>query len=79
MSEAQLMLDKVNIDNEWFLNNFKELQIRYGGEFIAVYNKEVVAHSKSVDKLISMLKKNNIDPASILMEFIVPLGVITII
>jgi hypothetical protein len=68
------LLIQLEKDNEWFKSNYKEIEAKYEKEFIAIKDKEIVAHAKSIDELIRNLKSKKIDPATTLVKFIYEKG-----
>ena len=75
MVQAQLVkLEQMTNDNAWFYNNFKKVQSKFEGQFIAIESKKIISSAKSVDELILKIKKMNKDPAMLLIEFVTPKG-----
>jgi len=45
-------------DTRWILEHFSSIKKRYKNEFIAVLNKKVVAHSKNIEELMSIVEND---------------------
>lgn len=57
-------------DREWFLKKYDQLVEEYGGEFVAVANCKIAAHSRELDALISKLREEGHDPRHVLVEYV---------
>jgi hypothetical protein len=57
-------------DFDWFQNNYADLKKKYVGEYVAIYNEDLIAHDKSLNKLITKLKEEYEDTNSIVVEHI---------
>jgi hypothetical protein len=64
------LIESFERDTRWFHDNMKVLRDRYKGNYVAVKDRSVIFANKSVDALIDMLKKQNIDPSFVLIEFV---------
>lgn len=69
------MLEKAYEDNEWFQKNYEKLKADFKNEFVAIKNKEIIAHGKNFYLVVKILKEKGEDPAIILIEFITEKGV----
>lgn len=50
---------------DWFFRNFNELEKQYPGEWLAIKNREVVAHNSDMSLLSKKLREHNINGAFI--------------
>lgn len=62
------LLSKIEEDNKWLQQHYNELQEKYPNRFVAIHNKKVVATAKEMDEIIKTVKKEGLDPASMLIE-----------
>jgi hypothetical protein len=44
---------QVHEDLEWALAHYSELEPQYRGEYVAVWQKQVIAHAKELEQLLS--------------------------
>lgn len=79
MTEEIALLTKLEKDNEWFSQNFEELQETYEEKFIAIENGKVLESASNFQKLFELLKNKKINPALILIKFIHERGTSVII
>ena len=49
-------------DSQWLCENALEIDKKYGGEYIAVVNRTVIAHNKDFNKMIEIAKKIDANP-----------------
>lgn len=60
------------------LKTYIQLQEEYGGKFIAIKEKQVIATGNTHKELIEKLQKNHIERKGLTFEFIEPKDVICI-
>ena len=74
MDELQLITRME--ENEAFIRKkYTELQKLYPDEYVAVDNGRVIAHSKNAKILTGILKSNNVELTTVLVQFIPKRGV----
>jgi hypothetical protein len=49
------MFEEIRRDREWFLKNYQELVKEYPEEFVAIWDKKVVADASDLDELKSKI------------------------
>jgi hypothetical protein len=49
-------LTKFNQNIKWFQDNYDALKQKYGGEYVAIYNSELVGHHTDSQELIRSLR-----------------------
>jgi len=49
-------------DSKWLCEHALEIDRKYGGEYIAVVNRKIIAHDKDFNKMIEMAKKIDSNP-----------------
>ncbi len=57
-------------DFDWFQNNYSDLKKKHIGEYVAILNETLIDNDRSLNKLISRLKKQYEDTNSIVVEHI---------
>jgi len=77
MNELQL-ITRMEENDAFVRKEYTELQKLYAGEYIAVDNGKVIAHSKNMKALSGILKSNNVEIATVLVQFIPKKGVETV-
>ncbi|HLD15759.1 MAG TPA: DUF5678 domain-containing protein [Candidatus Nanoarchaeia archaeon] len=55
---------------DWFAENIQELKKNFDGEFVAFNKGKVMAHNKDMGKLLDTLKKENVDPSKVVIQFV---------
>jgi len=55
--EQGMALYEFSENVEHYLNDFKNIRKRYAGMFVAIWNQQVFASSKSVDGLLSLIEQ----------------------
>lgn len=68
--DAAELLKVFTADVEWALSRRKYLRRRYPNRYIAVRRKRVVASSKELAGIIAKLRERNIEPNTVLIDFI---------
>lgn len=74
MSTTADRLEKGSRNNSWISENQQKLREEYGGEFIAVEDGEVIAHSPRQDDIIEEMNDKADDPASAIITYIYESG-----
>jgi H2-forming N5,N10-methylenetetrahydromethanopterin dehydrogenase-like enzyme len=69
------MLERVSNDNEWFQKNYENLKKDFKNEFVAIKDKQIIAHNKNFDIIIKILGEKGENPAIILIEFVTEKGI----
>jgi hypothetical protein len=75
LSDTQLSreLEQYEHDLSWILDNYASLIEKHGNEFVAVLNKNVIAHAKTIQQLQEHLhEKFDADAHRAVIEFIYP-------
>ena len=57
-------------DFDWFQNNYLDLKKNHIGKYVAILNETLIDNDKSLNKLMSRLKKKYEDTNSIVVEHI---------
>jgi len=74
IENEEILLEKLRnfrADNIWFNEHYEELKIKYKEEWVAVFNKHVIDHGKSLKILLQRLRKNYPQNAGdIVVEFV---------
>ena len=76
--DLQLFNDAFN-DFSWFKENYTALKIEYEGEFVAIKDREVVAHAPTTEILMTKIRERKIDGSEVLIEYITPRNMIVIL
>ena len=72
---AESFLTKMEKANKLFLADYENIKAKYPSQYVAVgINGNVVANNKNSDKLFTDLKRKKIDPAKVLIEYVLPKG-----
>jgi hypothetical protein len=74
MNQELEMLERVSSDNEWFQRNYEELKADFKNEFVAVKDKQIIAHSDDFNSVLKNLEERGEDPALILIDFVTKKG-----
>jgi len=74
MNELQLIA-RMEENDAFVRRKYTELQKLYSDEYVAVDNGKVIAHSKNVKTLSDILKFNDVELATVLVQFIPKKGV----
>lgn len=61
-------------DNEFIESCYNELIKEYSNKFIAVKNKEIIAHGSDFEKVLKQVKKKEINPSLTVIRFIFDKG-----
>lgn len=75
MTELQ-MLNAGNNDLQWFSNNYKKIKEDHADEFVAVRNSKIICSGKTLDDILTSLRKKGIDSNEVLIEFISKIPII---
>lgn len=73
------MLLEAEKDRKWFESRRPEFEERYKGMFVAVKNRDVVAASPDLEETMAQIRKKDLDPALVIVEFISTEGVGTLL
>jgi hypothetical protein len=57
-------------DSEYLHSHYSDYLKKYDQQYIAIKNKEVVAHSENIDELKNQLNSKNMELGSALIEYI---------
>ena len=81
MEDELSLLKKFEEDTSWMAKNYKELQEKYAGKFIAILDKEIVGVNENVEDLIEDLKKKLTDDelSRTIIEYIPPKNLVLIL
>ena len=63
-------LTELETDTHFITKNMKELSQKYPKKFVAIKNKQLIAEGHNFEEVIREIKQKNIDPASVLIEYI---------
>ena len=64
---------------EWFSAHQEELERKYGGKFIAIKNREVLAAEEEMEKLLELVKEKGENINQVFITSIPPKGVAAIL
>ena len=70
--EAQIyaLFEEAREDNVWMAKEYKRLRREYADEFIVVRGKTVLTHSKELEDILAYIEKKEIDPATVVVDFV---------
>jgi len=74
MNELQL-ITRMEENDAFVRKKYTELQKLYPDEYIAVDNGSIIAHNKNIKTLSGILKSNNVELTTVLVQFIPKRGV----
>ncbi|MFH1445166.1 MAG: DUF5678 domain-containing protein [Nanoarchaeota archaeon] len=63
----------------WLKDNFKIVQDKFEGKFIAIKDGHIIDSAQNKETLFNKLEKNGVDISTVLIEYIRPKGIITIL
>ncbi len=63
----------------WLKDNFKIVQDKFEGKFVAIKDGHIIDSAPNKETLFNKLEKNGIDVSTVLIEYIRPKGIITIL
>lgn len=78
-NQELIILSKFEEDSKWFFENIGVLREKFEKKFVAVKDKEVIVSGNNLDNVINALKRENINPALTVIEFIHEKGHILIL
>lgn len=70
------LLNEADSDLIWFKEHFEELKKSYDNKFVAIKNGRIVGSDNDLKKLLKDLKKKEIDPKNVLIQFISSIPII---
>lgn len=79
MNQELETIKRIEEDNKWLQSNYEKIQEEFENEYVAIKDKNIVDRDKNFNALLRKLKKKDIDPAFILVEFIPKKGLKVII
>jgi hypothetical protein len=69
--ESLEVLSKFEEDTKWFIEHYDELKEEFDGEWVAVFDKQVVDNDVNLDRLIGRLEvKYPTDFRNMVLEFV---------
>jgi len=77
-SDFQELLN-VQKDAEYLKKSYDSLKKNYENQYIAIKDGKVVAHNKSIDIILKLLKNKKINPSNVLIEFLHPTDMVLIL
>lgn len=75
MSDELEILNDYKKDARYFHANLTEYKKKYGGNYVAVFREKLIAVNSDLRQLIKEIKKHEIDPSFVLIEFVTKPGV----
>jgi hypothetical protein len=66
--EVISLLKSAEIDFKWFKENFKEIKIKFAGEYIAIKEMDIKFHNKNYYELLEKIKKETQNPFDFLIK-----------
>jgi hypothetical protein len=66
-------------DSEFLRTSYDRLKAQFENQYIAIKNQKVIDHNTDIDKLINSIRAKNLNPASILIEFLHPRDMVLIL
>lgn len=69
LKDSQL-LDRGRENNQWINENMSELRSEYGGEFIAVEDRSVIADSPDESTVVDEVEEKAEHPSSVIITYI---------
>lgn len=72
MAEQEILkeFEILEMGSQFISSNFKGLQKKFGGRFIAIENKEVVANADTFDDIKRMLDVQKLNFSKMIVQFI---------
>ncbi|RLF53439.1 MAG: hypothetical protein DRN24_00935 [Thermoplasmata archaeon] len=77
-SELQ-QLQEIRKDNEFLKESYDMLRRKYSNQYIAIKNRNIIAHDRDIKKVMKLVSEKNINPADVLIEFLHPKDMILIL
>ena len=68
--KATALLDKMAMNGAWMTESYDRIRQDYLNEFIAVKDRMVISHNKSLDLLLAELRSKKEQLDEILIEFV---------
>ena len=68
--------DEFEKSSKWLAENFESVRQRFEGKFVALKGEKIIVSSESYLQLKETLEKENIDLATVLIDFIPPKNLI---
>jgi len=80
MTKSELQqLQEIRKDNEFLKESYDKLRKKYSNQYIAIKNRDIIAHDKDIKKVMKLVSERNINPANILIEFLHPKDMVLIL
>ena len=72
MAEQQLIneFNEMKDDSSFISEKIAEFGRNYAGKFVAVKNKQIVAIGDDFERVIEEIKRKNLNPSSVLIQYI---------
>lgn len=64
------LLDRVDADLQWLRENFSNISQNYGGLFIAIKNKVIMAIGANKEEVIQKLESKHVNVFEVLIDYI---------
>ncbi len=68
LAEAKL-LDRLELDLDWYYKHSELLKKEHPDEFLAIKERKIIAKGKTMDEVIQRLKEKREDPSEVLIKF----------
>ncbi|MBU1204651.1 MAG: hypothetical protein KKA61_02155 [Nanoarchaeota archaeon] len=79
MEQELKLLNSSISDLNWFKENSKEIRKKHEGKFVAIKDSSIKEVAKDVELLIKKLDKKGIESNFVLIKYVTPKGVISIL
>lgn len=79
MEQELKLLNSSISDLNWFKENSKDIRKKHEGKFIAIRDSSIKEVAKDVELLIKKLDKKGIESNFVLIKYVTPKGVISIL
>lgn len=63
-------LARIESDGKWLQSHLDEIRAKFVNQFVAVRNRQVIAHDNDPEVLIKSIKSEKEEPNEVLIEFI---------
>lgn len=69
-AQARPAIDRLQRDFLYLSRHRNELAKRHRNQYVAVSNRQVVAHGRELDAVLKKLQKQGIDPKLVIVEYL---------
>lgn len=77
--EEQRELIALQADALYLKKSYTDLRKQYINQYVAIKNRDVIAHHKDISMVLQKIRRKKVDPATVLIEFLHPREMILIL